>query len=139
LFVPSLDLYLYFVDRCLSFCTFSFRHYVVSSSSIYGFWLPLWYLQTLFNVIYQLIWVENDLINIDIDVYYCLCHGANKRHNKQNTFVIFVVQTDVFCIKCMTWYYIYFSGHSKTEVKHRREERKMRNHKWIDAPGNIYT
>ena len=36
-----------FVDRCLSFCTFSFDHCVVCSSSIYWFWLPLWYLQTL--------------------------------------------------------------------------------------------
>jgi hypothetical protein len=39
----SLVWYLCFVDRCLSFSTFS----VVFSSSIYGFWLPLWYLQTL--------------------------------------------------------------------------------------------
>jgi hypothetical protein len=30
-----------FVDPCLSFCTFSFGHCVVCSSSIYGFWLPL--------------------------------------------------------------------------------------------------
>jgi hypothetical protein len=36
-----------FVDRCLYFCTFSFGHCVVCSSSIYGFWLPLWYRQTL--------------------------------------------------------------------------------------------
>jgi hypothetical protein len=28
-------------------CSFSFGHCVVCSSSIYGFWLPLWYLQTL--------------------------------------------------------------------------------------------
>jgi hypothetical protein len=35
-----------FVDRCLSFCTFSFGHCVVCSST-YGFWLPLLYLQTL--------------------------------------------------------------------------------------------
>jgi hypothetical protein len=42
----SLALYVCFVDRCLSFCTFSFGHCVVCSS-IYGFWLPLWYLQTL--------------------------------------------------------------------------------------------
>jgi hypothetical protein len=27
--------------------TFSFGHYVVCSSLIYGFWLPLWCLQTL--------------------------------------------------------------------------------------------
>ena len=35
----SLVLYVCFVDRCLSFCTFSFGHCVVCSS-IYGFWLP---------------------------------------------------------------------------------------------------
>ena len=43
----SLVLYACFVDRCLSFCTFSFGHYVVCPSSIYGFWLSLWYLQAL--------------------------------------------------------------------------------------------
>ena len=35
----SLVLYVCFVDRCLSFCTFSFGHCVVCSSSICGFWL----------------------------------------------------------------------------------------------------
>ena len=34
----SLVLYVCFVDRCLSFCLFSFGHCVVCSS-IYGFWL----------------------------------------------------------------------------------------------------
>jgi hypothetical protein len=67
----SLVLYVCVVDRCLSFCTFSFGycvvcsfghcvvcsfghcvvcsfgHCVVCSSSIYWFWLPLCYLQTL--------------------------------------------------------------------------------------------
>ena len=33
----SLVLYVCFVDRCLSFCTFSFGHSVVCSSLIYGF------------------------------------------------------------------------------------------------------
>ena len=33
--------------RCLWFCPFSVGHCVVCSSSIHGFWLPLWYLQTL--------------------------------------------------------------------------------------------
>ena len=42
----SLDLSVCLVDRCLSFCPFSFGHCVVSSS-IYGFWWSLWYLQTL--------------------------------------------------------------------------------------------
>jgi hypothetical protein len=43
----SLILYVCFVDCCLSLCTFSFGHCVVCSSSIYGFWLALWYLQTI--------------------------------------------------------------------------------------------
>jgi len=43
----SLVLCVCFVNRCLSFCTFSFGHCVVCSSSIYGFWLPLWDLHTL--------------------------------------------------------------------------------------------
>jgi hypothetical protein len=78
----SLVLYICFVDRCLSFYTFSFHHCVVCSSvfwplcclffcllaivlsvllsfghcvvcssSIYGFWLPLWYLQTLLFIV----------------------------------------------------------------------------------------
>jgi hypothetical protein len=43
----SLVLCACFVDRCLSFRTFSFGHCVVCSSSIYGFWLPLWLLVSL--------------------------------------------------------------------------------------------
>ena len=42
----SFLLYVCFVDRCLSFYTFSFGHCVFCSSSIHGLWLPLWYLQT---------------------------------------------------------------------------------------------
>jgi hypothetical protein len=40
-------LYVCFVDRFWSFCTFSFGRCVICSSSIYGFSLPLWYLQTI--------------------------------------------------------------------------------------------
>ena len=47
----SLGLYVCFVDRCLSFFTFfSFGHCVICSSSIYGFRLPLQYLQTLLRI-----------------------------------------------------------------------------------------
>ena len=46
----SLVLCVCFVDRCLSFCAFSFGHCVFCSSSMCGFWLPLWYLQTLLNI-----------------------------------------------------------------------------------------
>ena len=51
----SLALCVCFVDRCLSCCTFSFGHCVVCSSSIYGFWLPLWYLQTLLTQVSSLL------------------------------------------------------------------------------------
>ena len=40
----SLVLYICFVDCCLFLCTISLGHCVVCSSSMYGFWLPLWYL-----------------------------------------------------------------------------------------------
>jgi len=43
--VRSLVLYVCLVDHCLSLCPISFGHCVVCSSSIYGFWLPLWYLK----------------------------------------------------------------------------------------------
>ena len=43
----SLGLCVCFVNRFLSFWPFSFGHCVVCSSSIYEFWLPLWYLQNL--------------------------------------------------------------------------------------------
>ena len=46
----SLVLCVCFVDRCLSFCTFSFGHCVVCSSQIYEFLLPFWY-QTLHRYI----------------------------------------------------------------------------------------
>ena len=46
----SLVLCVCFVDRCLSFCNFSFSHCVVCFSSIYGFCLPLWYFQSLLQV-----------------------------------------------------------------------------------------
>jgi hypothetical protein len=47
LFRYLIVLYVCLVDRCLSFCPFSFGHCVVWPSSIYGFWLTLWYLQTI--------------------------------------------------------------------------------------------
>ena len=46
---------------CLSFCTFYFGHCVVSTSSIYRFSLPLWYLQTPFTTFSGL------------SIFNCLC------------------------------------------------------------------
>jgi hypothetical protein len=59
----SLLLYVCFLDRCLFFCTFSFGHCVVCSSSIYGFWLTLWYLQTLLLEPWKSLLFTNQLSN----------------------------------------------------------------------------
>jgi hypothetical protein len=63
----SLVLYVCFVDHCLSFCAFYFGRGVVCSSSMYGFWLPLWYLQTLLRSV--LIRISN-MCAFD---YHCHC------------------------------------------------------------------
>ena len=55
----SLILYVCFVDRCLSFCAFSFGHCLVCPS-IYG--LPFWYLQTLLIVDIRIVRVVKLLI-----------------------------------------------------------------------------
>jgi len=46
----SLLLCVCFVDRCVSFCPFSFVHCVVCPS-INGFWLPHWSLQNLLKLV----------------------------------------------------------------------------------------
>jgi len=47
---PGFGVRFFCVDRCFSLCPFSLRHCVVCSSSIYGFWLSLWYIQTLLTI-----------------------------------------------------------------------------------------
>jgi hypothetical protein len=53
-----------FVDRGLSFCSFSFGHCVVGSSSIYRFWLPLWYLQTLLAILINVSYAHLNIAQI---------------------------------------------------------------------------
>ena len=77
----SLVLYVCFVDRCLSFCTFSFGHCVVCSSSIYGFWLPLWYLQTLLWTVTTFCQVQKDQTNVHNSGILCMNY-THKRANK---------------------------------------------------------
>jgi len=65
----SIVLCVCFVDHCLSFCTFSFDHCVVWSSSIYGFWLLRWYLQTL------LVISTDDDVDIEHTWSWCIKRG----------------------------------------------------------------
>ena len=68
----SLVLYVCFVNRCLSFCSFSFGHCVGCSSSIYRFWLRFWYLQALlkFNQL-DLNLTTIQYLNISVVVILC--------------------------------------------------------------------
>jgi hypothetical protein len=81
----SLVLYVCFVDRCFSFCTFSFGHCVVCSSSIYGFWLPLWYLQTLLTKRWGKPKSNPEWIERTIQRYMQpWTQDSNRRHRKRN-------------------------------------------------------
>ena len=88
----SLVLCVCFVDRRLSFCTFSFGHYIVCSSSIYGLWLP----SDIFKVfLILLLWKSNsrtslcqtehtDCIDIHVNIlginHYHIYHTICWRH-----------------------------------------------------------
>ena len=54
-----------FVDRCLSFYAFSFGDCVIFSS-IYGFWLPLWYLQTRLTYFLLIKWKTNNYHAVEL-------------------------------------------------------------------------
>jgi hypothetical protein len=78
----SLVLYLWFVDRCLSFCTFFFWSLCCLfffDIQLYGFWLPLWYPQTLLlnqhNIVcslYSQICITNIYSENRRDIYFSL-------------------------------------------------------------------
>jgi hypothetical protein len=69
----SLVLFVCFVDCCFSLCPFSLGHCVVCSSSIYGFWLPLWCLQTLLGTVYFFgILIFQWLLWISFVLFVCL-------------------------------------------------------------------
>ena len=67
-----------FVDRRLSFCTFSFGHCIVCPSSIYEFWLHLWYLPTLlfyfsfYYLDFKWLWYKSNTTFYISNVYWIL-------------------------------------------------------------------
>jgi hypothetical protein len=71
------------VDCCLSFCTFSFGHCVVCSSSIYGFWLPLGIFKP-FSILCSNNFKIFDFLNLLSygvpDVGYSTCYMLQLRH-----------------------------------------------------------
>ena len=93
----SLVLCVCFVDRCLSFCPFAFGHCVVCSSSIDGFWLPLWYLQTLLTQIEE---KEQILLLLVLFLQSLLVIKGKKQIKKDvNSILVIFLQTSENWIK----------------------------------------
>ena len=90
----SLVLCVCFVDRCLSFCPFSFGHCVVCSSSIYVFWLPLWYLQTLLTQLNKYETFGRDTSQIDLLTKWKEKETVNFILNVSNAFPMDFVSID---------------------------------------------
>ena len=90
-----------FVDRCLSFRTFSFDHYVVCSSLIYGFWLPIEYLQTLLILHSNICVLFNPNILTVSFLFLCRVKLTGQQYN--DTKSILLGTPGVFEAKGMSW------------------------------------
>jgi hypothetical protein len=81
-----------FVDHCLPFCTVSFGHCVVCSSSIHGFWLPLWNFQTLqtrsiIDILWRIQMLMPNLVSIHLHLCSCFCDDMQMK-NKKNCMAV---------------------------------------------------
>ena len=63
----SLTLCACLVDRCLSFLSLS-----VVCPLIYGFWLPVWYLQTLLNYLFYVVLMTNESLIVKLLNMCCM-------------------------------------------------------------------
>jgi hypothetical protein len=122
LFYSFYSLCVCFVDCFLSFCTFSFGHYVVPSSSNYGFWSPLWYLQTLIVLLSFFFWPLCCLFFFDIRILIDPLVSSNSSYNQQ-----FLTWTSRYVDKTNRQFYNFHSEcdyktrlHPKTEVVHEK-------------------
>jgi len=71
--------------RSLSICPFSFGHCIVCPS-IYGFWLPLWYLQSFLKTSVhgrKYYFLSNTYLSIHLSTIIKL-FGRNQRHDNKN-------------------------------------------------------
>jgi hypothetical protein len=74
IFSIKFEVFFFFTNKNIPIvvCPFSFGHCVVSSSSIYGFWLPLWYLQTLLWTVTTFCQVQKDQTNVHNSGILCI-------------------------------------------------------------------
>ena len=96
--IQSLVLYECFIDCCLSFSTLSFGHCVFCSSSIYGFWLPLWYLQTLL-----VIWSPCSICRFTYHIYLCIA-----TLKKRQLYLLICIYLYLYVFICIYMYLFVF-------------------------------
>jgi hypothetical protein len=91
----SLVLYVCFVNRCL----FSFGHCAICSSSIYGFCLTLWYLQTLLGTDVDFFSSKSILLN-DVQSFFLffpiLMHTCFPLIHEDCVFLLIILYWPVF-------------------------------------------
>jgi hypothetical protein len=81
----------------LTLCSFSFGHCIVYPSSIFGFWLSLWYLQT-FRSFYKLVIKRRYQIKCVrlISVITFIGHAQNLKIGKPNNWQVLMKTSLVF-------------------------------------------
>ena len=104
----SLVLSACFVDRCLSFFG---DHCVICTSSIYGFWLSLWYLQTPLKLV---LW-SHSILEIIVN-YYISKQNLRKRYFTMSisvhddkcpastkSIILWQFENEKHFLKCLIW------------------------------------
>ena len=101
----SLVLCACFVDRWLSFCTFSVGLCVVCSSSTYGVWLPFWYPQAPFKLCEQrndnYVYISTPICRLQYKTMWTMCNNISER--KDNCTCILTQQTFKKVKLCIRW------------------------------------
>ena len=95
-FIWPLCCRLFFDIRILISLLVPFGHCVVDSSSIYGFWLPLWYLQPLLDLICFKFFLTTTIFFIEVPV-------PNQKGERS---YICVLRLSIFFLFLWFWYFI---------------------------------
>ena len=102
------------VDQCLLFCHFYFGHCIVCSSSIYGFWLHLWYLLVIVLSVLLRFTASGDTFSIFWPLYFCsfLIYGFWLHLWYLQTFLTYVRKTSLMknlSFNILDWLVCYFN------------------------------
>jgi hypothetical protein len=112
---------------------FSYEICVVCSSSIYGFWLPLWYLQTLLPMKICIHWIISFILEFNVNLFICYkyyYYAIRRRYMH--------VQTCAFRYRCTTKELRHIHIITKQpETWNELQNVKILQKLWISLPVNI--